>query len=83
MAAAAAPARFRLMTEAELRLWVDANPGLVNDCDGWGTSPLYAAAYYLESLPMVLWLLNEKGADVNARLNDGQTSLYGFAPSTS
>ena len=54
------------MTEAKLRQWVDANPGWVNDRDMAGETPLYVAARFKRSLPLVLWLLDDKGADVNA-----------------
>ena len=80
------------MTEAELRQWVDANPGRanpgrVNDWDNYGYTPLYtptphgitpsyAAVYLLKSLPLVLWLLDEKGVDVNSRTSYGQTPLH-------
>jgi len=75
MAAAAAPL---FMTEAQLRQWVDANPGRVNDLDRDedGITPLYAAVFYLESLPLVLWLLDERGADVNGRLDGWETPLH-------
>ena len=60
---------------AELRQWVDANPTRINDWDRDedGITPLYAAVRFIRSLPLVLWLLDEKGADMNARLDDGQT----------
>jgi hypothetical protein len=34
---------FEDMNEAELRQWVEANPGRVNDRDSDGRTPLYAA----------------------------------------
>ena len=73
MAAAAAP---RFMTEAQLRQWIDANPGHANDWDWGGYTPLYAAVYYKKSLPLVLWLLDEEGVDVNTRVSGGQTPLH-------
>jgi len=60
----AAPSPFCDMEEAEVRQWVEANPGRVNGLDGHGFTPLYAAVCW-ENLPLVLWLLNEKGADAN------------------
>jgi len=65
------------MTEAELRQWVDSNPSRVNDWDDYDVTPLYAAVYHKESLPLVLWLLDERGADVNTRVSGGQTPLHG------
>ena len=76
MAAPAASARFHRKTEAQLRQWVDANPSRVNDLDERGVTPLYAAVYHMKSLPLVLWLLDEKGADVNTRVTVGQTPLH-------
>ena len=73
MAAAAAP---RFMTEAQLQQWIDANPGHANDWDWGGYTPLYAAVYYKKSLPLVLWLLDEEGVDVNTRVSGGQTPLH-------
>lgn len=63
------------MTEAELRQWVDANPGRVNDGDQYGDTALYAAVFHLNSLPLALWFLDEKGADVNSQNDWGQTPL--------
>jgi ankyrin repeat protein len=58
--------------EAALRQWVEANPGRVNEMlkdRSWadaGRTVLFAAVFYLKSLPLTVWYLNEKGADVNA-----------------
>ena len=79
MAAAAAvqgELHFRRMTEAELRQWVEANPGRVNDRDRVGETPLMAAVGDIKSLPLTLWLLEEKGADVNATSADGRSALH-------
>jgi hypothetical protein len=62
------------LNEAELRQWVEANPGRVNDRDKGGYTPLIVAVCYIKSLPLTVWLLDEKGADVNA------TSLCGYTP---
>ena len=70
-AASAAALRFRQMSEAGLRQWVEANPGRVNDRDSEGLTPLIAAASIKESLSLVVWLLDEKGADVNGTMADG------------
>jgi hypothetical protein len=66
MAAAVADGRyFRDMSEAEQREWVEANPGRVNDRDSRGSTVLFSAACR-EGLSLVVWLLDEIGADVNA-----------------
>ena len=76
---AAAAQSFYRMTEAELRQWVDTNPIHVNDWDRDydGITPLYAAVHHIKSLSLVLWLLDEKGADVNKKIYNGQTPLHG------
>jgi hypothetical protein len=66
---------FRDMGEPELRQWVDANPGRVSDMGMHGLTPLLRAVA-LKSVPLVLWLVKEKGADVNAADGDGHTSLH-------
>lgn len=63
-----------------LRQWVEANPMKVNDTDKHKHTPLYVAAHYLKSLPLVLWLLDEKGADVDAQILRGQTVLAEIDP---
>ena len=52
---------FRNMNEAQ----VEANPGRVNDRDKayGGYTPLYVAACTFESLPLTVWLLDEKGLE--------------------
>ena len=77
MAAAAVDktVNFRCITEAELREWVDANPGRVNDMDKWGEPPLYEIVRDKGSLSLVMWLVDEKGADVNARYRGKFTPL--------
>lgn len=65
---------FEYMSEEELRQYVEANPGRVNDEDSQGQTPLVAAVLAFDSAPLVQWLLSEKGADVNA------TDHYGFTP---
>ena len=67
--------RLHLKSEAQLRQWVEANPEKVNDTDKDKHTPLYVAAHYLKSLPLVLWLLDVKGADVDAQILRGQTVL--------
>jgi ankyrin repeat protein len=68
--------RFIYMNEAGLRQWVNANPGRVNARDERGETPLYIAVLYRKSLPLVLWLLDEKGANVNATTSGGLTALH-------
>lgn len=63
---AAINARFSSMTEAEVRQWVEDNPASVNATDQHGCAPLHAAMYHFESLALTMWLIDEKGADVNA-----------------
>jgi len=52
--AAAEEVSFWGMNEAELRKWVDANPGCVNDRDWMGITLLYAAVFNINSLPLTL-----------------------------
>ena len=66
---------FWRMSETRLRQWVEANPGRVEDRDIGGHTPLSAAASHRDSQSLVVWLLEEKGADVNA------LSRYGLYPS--
>lgn len=75
MAAVAQRIFFDKMKEAELRQWVEAVPGWVNNTDH-GCTPLYTAIVALKSLQLVLWLLDEKGADVNANDAFGLTPLH-------
>jgi ankyrin repeat protein len=67
---------FRMTTEAELRQWMEANPGRVNDKDREGDTPLTVGAADLKNLTLVVWLLDEKGADVNATTVDGSSVLH-------
>lgn len=67
---------FYKMSEAELRQWVEANPGSVNDRDRTGWAPLNRAADEI-GLSMVVWLLDEKGADVNVTTTSfGASALH-------
>jgi len=67
---------FGSMTEAELRQWVEANPGRVNDMDSDGCMPLSVAVVLIESVPLVLRIVKEKGADVNATNALGSSPLH-------
>jgi len=67
---------FDQMGKAELQQWVDANPGRIDDRDSEGITPLFATAYNRKSLSLVEWLLDEKGADVNARADFGLTATH-------
>lgn len=52
--------------------WVEANPRRVNERDTnyfVHYTPLYVAVAFKESLALTLWLLDEKGADVNVLLH--------------
>jgi len=75
-AAAHATPSFQDMNEAQLRQWVESNPGRVNDRDRHGVTPLYAAVWFRNSLPLTVWLLDEKGPDVNGTSNNGSTPLH-------
>lgn len=76
MVVAADVVRFGGMNEAQLRNWVEANPGHVNDRGSCGNTPLYVAVSYTKSLAWKVCLLDEKGADVNATAREGLTPLY-------
>ena len=67
---------FGNMNEAQLRQRVGSNPGRVDARDKDGDTPLLIAAWWVESLPLVVWLLDEKGADVNATTSFGLTPLH-------
>lgn len=67
---------FAVMSEVELRQWVEANPGRVNDRDSRGATPLWVAVYDLKSVALVRWLVKERGADVNLAEDDGSTPLH-------
>ena len=73
---AAAVPYFGDMNEAQLRQWVEANPGRVNDRDWLAYTPLYVAVCFIKSLPLTVLLLDEKGADVNATISGGVTPLH-------
>jgi len=64
------------ISEAELRQWVEANPGRLNDADRRGYMALVAAAGDLQSLSLVMWLLDEKGANVNGTIENGISALH-------
>jgi hypothetical protein len=65
------------MNPTELQEWVAADPTRVNNRDREGNTPLCMAANGFESLPLVLLLLDEMGADVNATRSGGWTALHG------
>lgn len=69
--------QFHNMSEAQLRQWVESNPEGVDDWGSDGSTPLYVAVFKLKSLPLALWLLDEKGADVNAATSQGATLVHG------
>lgn len=62
---AAPPLTFYGWTEAQVRARVEANPKHVREFCVGGNTPLHAAANGFQSLSLVLWLLDEKDADVN------------------
>jgi hypothetical protein len=65
---------FRYMNEAQLRQWVEDNPERVNDRDMHQDTALFVAVCI--SLPLVVWLLDEKSADVNGTVASGITPLH-------
>ena len=78
---AAAVPYFGDMNEAQLRQWVEANPGRVNDRDSAGYTLLTAAALEGEEedgllLTFIVWLLDEEGADVNATAEYRRSALH-------
>jgi ankyrin repeat protein len=66
---------FHLMSEAELRRWVEENPGSVNSADPFGKIPLFYAVER-EYPALATWLVDEKGAKVNVQGYWGQTPLH-------
>ena len=64
-----------------MRQWANANPGSVNDVDGEGETPLYVAVYYIQSPPLVRWLVKIKYADVNSTKGYTGTAALHVAPS--
>jgi hypothetical protein len=76
MAAPGEKVSFSYMDEEKMRQWVEANPGRVNDRDTCGDTPLFKAASHIKSVALVLWLVDKKGADVNATTSKGQSSLH-------
>lgn len=89
---AAETLRFYVMSKAEMREWVEANPERVNDRDSEDETPLFAAVSHREEcfpskgwlklapsehwLSLVVWLLDEKGADVDVTGRRGESALY-------
>lgn len=53
-----------------------ADPTRENDWDMAGDTPLCMAAGEFGSLQLVLWLLDEMDADVNATTSHGITALH-------
>lgn len=60
-----------------MRQYLEAFPERVNipDRDNW-TALAFATHYELGSLPLVLWLLDEKGADINGRRIGGKPPIF-------
>jgi hypothetical protein len=71
---------FQMITEMQMRQWVEANPGRTNDHDSKGNTPLFVAAVHHASVQLVLWLVKEKGADVNVQSVRGASSSPPPAP---
>ena len=62
------PIIYGRMGEDGLRRWVQANPSKVNDLDYWGERPLHAAAYFTTGSSVLRFLIDEHGADMDARM---------------
>jgi len=60
---------------------VEANPGFANEWDWNYDTPLFVAVDKFQHVPLILWLVNEKGADVNAAGNRNGLSLFHVASS--
>ena len=60
---AAAEVAFWNMTETELRQWVEANPGRVNEPDRDDFTLLYVAVSHLKSLSLTVWLRERRGRE--------------------
>ena len=67
------------MTEAEVKEFLNANPDSINlfDRSGKGHTALYAAVASFKSVPLIAWLIDEKGADVNRKSGNGETPSHG------
>ena len=65
------------ISKKKLRKWVEANSERVNTYtfDHKGYTPLFSIIS-MESLSLTLWLVDEKGADVNKRTWNGYTPLH-------
>ena len=60
---------------------MEANPGFVNEWDWNYQTPLFVAVNKFQHVPLILWLVNEKGADVNAAVDCNGLSLFHVARS--
>lgn len=74
---------FSLMDDHQLRRWVEANPGRVDDKDKDGHTPLYRAVtidnqdcLHYTPLQLVEWLTDKRFADVDAKSVRGETPLH-------
>lgn len=79
MASAAADISFYSLSDVELRQWVEDHPDHVNDLDGQGATALARASLFKNdavAVPLVQWLIDTKGADVNRRTEGGRTALH-------
>ena len=66
---------FYSLNEAELRQWVEeTHPARVNQRDWYKSTPLLVPVRDFKSLSLVVWLLDEKGANVNV------ADLWGGTP---
>lgn len=66
---------FGKMTEVEMWLWVENNPGRINALDINGMAILHnAASKGIGNL--AIWLIDQRGADVNVKDVSGYTPLH-------
>ena len=76
---AVADITFGFLTAAQLRQWVQDHPGHVDDLDCEGDTALASATLFEDeaiTLPLVQWLIDAQGANVNCRVVYGATALY-------
>ena len=67
---------FHNLSSDELRQWVQAHPGHIEDLDKDGDTALYSTAFYKKDLALVQWLIDTQGAGANGRTSGGRTALH-------
>jgi hypothetical protein len=71
---------FQHITPAKLRQWVEENPGHIEDWDCNGMTALCKAAWDMEDVALVQWLIDTQGANANSRSKCGLVALHGAMP---